>query len=638
MAVSEMRKLSLILPKKQQDKLIRDLMKAGCVEIAPIDQDISDEKLTCPGNVSDQLNEATKEYALLCEAQSVLKPYRPAPKRLFPKKKRCTFSDYENEPIYEKMLALAQETKNLKQSGTKSTQDVLNEKARIDALLPWKNCSLPLDFEGTQTVSAALGTFPKTADIPKLCDTIGETYPCTEISLLNEDESYKYVCVFAKNDVYDEVERLLAKHRFLKADFPKGTADASLELANANENLAAYQKSADECDAKIKELALEADDLELAIDMASMQIEQCKAKQKLLETDKVVVLSGWVPLASQPVVEELLGDYVACYEFTEPKEGEDAPILLENPKIASDFEPVISMYSLPAYKTFDPTVVMSVFYFIIFGMMFGDAIYGLILILGGFLLPKLMDADGSTKKMMNMFGICGISCVIFGILFGSYAGNALQGVIKPIAFDIVEEPMSFLYLSLGIGGAHLLFAMGVRFWLLCKDGKVFDAIVDVGSWYLIFIGIGLFVLIGKIPGAIVAGVGVLMVILFSARDKKNTIVRFLLGLKGLYDIVNYVSDLLSYSRIMALGMASAIIAMVVNQMADLVKSNGGFGIVFYVLIMVLGHLINIALNLLGTFVHTSRLQYIEFFGKFYVDGGRQFRPLALNPQFTKLNQ
>ena len=361
-----------------------------------------------------------------------------------------------------------------------------------------------------------------------------------------------------------------------------------------------------------------------------------EAKQKMIMTDSAVIMTGWVPaFAAENIATQL--DNIGCaYEFTDPEEGdEDVPVLLKNGRLSSNFESVVEMYSLPMYKTFDPTRIMSVFYFIIFGMMFGDVIYGLILSVGAFLMTKLLDLGKETKKLVTVFAICGVSSMFWGVMFGSYAGNLLGGLIKPVAFDIIEQPIYFLVLAFVIGAAHLLVAMGIRFYVLCREHKFFDAVVEIGSWYLIFAGIALLAAVNKTAGMILAGIGAAIIILFKGRDSKNPVLRIFKGLLGLYDIVNFASDLLSYSRIMALGMSSAIIAMVVNTLAEL-PGKSPVGIILMIIILLLGHVINIALNILGTFVHTSRLQYIEFFGKFYVDGGRKFRPLAMEPKYTNI--
>ena len=286
---------------------------------------------------------------------------------------------------------------------------------------------------------------------------------------------------------------------------------------------------------------------------------------------------------------------------------------------------------------------MSIFYLIIFALMFADVGYGLILLVGCLLGLKLMKPRGSLKKFLQMFAYCGVACMITGVLFGGYFGDlptkmavnmfgAAEEADLSLWFNPINDPMTFLVVSLAIGAVHLVGALAVKFYILWRSGKPLDAIFDAGSWILVFLGAGV-AIVGIVLGNVMSTVGLVLVILgygtlicTQGRAEKNPVMKVLKGLMALYDTISYVSDLLSYSRILSLGLASAVIASVFN----LIGTMGGLsfgGIVIFVVAVLVGHLLNIAINVLGSFVHTSRLQYIEFFGKFYEDGGRAFVPL-----------
>ena len=276
--------------------------------------------------------------------------------------------------------------------------------------------------------------------------------------------------------------------------------------------------------------------------------------------------------------------------------------------------------------------------------MLGDVAYGLILAVGGFLAVKLMKPKGGIKKLITLFAICGVSCIIAGVLFGSYFGDlptkmmvnmfgvAEENVPKiAILFDPMQNPMGLLIISLAVGAIHLFTGMGIKFYVLCKEGRPLDAVFDIGSWYVFFIGIGLLFVSPNI-GKYVAIAGASMLVLTQGRNQKNVIMKFLMGLYSLYDSISYLSDLLSYSRIMALGLASVVIASVVNLLGTM----GGF--IGVIIAIIVGHTLNLVINLLGTFVHTSRLQYIEFFGKFFEDGGRPFKPMTPEMKYTAISE
>ena len=272
-----------------------------------------------------------------------------------------------------------------------------------------------------------------------------------------------------------------------------------------------------------------------------------------------------------------------------------------------------------------------------------------------FAAVKILKPGERMERFLKMFGYCGISCMIFGVLFGAYFGDFPLAIMRnmmgmseeelpnlallgsdaanvAVLFDPLQNPMAFLVVSLGIGAIHLIAGMAVKFVLLCREGKVWDAIFDIGAYWVLFAGLGLLALVPAV-GKWVAIAGVVLIVLTHGRAEKNIVMKFVKGLLGLYDLISYASDLLSYSRILALGLAAGIIAQVVNILGTM----GGAtvpGIIGLVVVFLLGHVLNIGINVLGTFVHTSRLQYIEFFNKFYEDGGVEFDPALPSEQYT----
>ena len=391
-------------------------------------------------------------------------------------------------------------------------------------------------------------------------------------------------------------------------------------------------------------------------DVEATELAATQQKQKLVATDSVALISAWIPAGREASVSAALDKFECAYDLTEP-EGEDVPpVLLKNNGFATNFEWVLGMYSYPQYGRFDPTFIMSIFYFILFGIMFADFGYGLIMTAGCFAAVKILKLSKGLERSLKMFGYCGISCMIFGVLFGAYFGDLplkfmqsmlgvpaeqlpnlalIPGASATLAllFDPLQNPMGFLIFSLAAGAVHLIAGMAVNFVILCKDGKVWDAIFDIGAYWVLFAGFALLVLLPSI-GVWVALGGALFIVLTHGRSEKNPIMKLVKGLLGLYDLINYASDLLSYSRILALGLAAGIIAQVINILGTMMGPTV-IGFIVFVLVFLLGHLLNLAINVLGTFVHTSRLQYIEFFGKFYEDGGVVFEPALSSEKYTE---
>ncbi|MGN0709573.1 MAG: V-type ATP synthase subunit I, partial [Anaerovoracaceae bacterium] len=374
-------------------------------------------------------------------------------------------------------------------------------------------------------------------------------------------------------------------------------------------------------------------------------------QMSMLQTEKTFNFEGWVPSKCKKRVDKALDEAGCVYEYREPEEGEEPPVLLKDTAFATPFQSIVQLYSLPDYHGFDPTDIMSVFYAMFFGIMMSDAGYGFVIALVCFILLKKFPVEGMTQKMLKTFFWSGVFTVFWGVLFGGYFGDLLPTLVKtftgrtitinPVWFNPLDDPTKLLIFSLILGVIHLFFGMGIDIYMKFRRHQQLDALVDDVSWMCIIAGCVMWLAGGNVSAALSAAgkymtIGAaVFVLIFGGRHNKG-LGKITGSLSALYNgITGNLSDILSYARLLALGLATGVIASVVNMLANMV-AKGVVGIICMFLIMIVGHVFNIAVNMLGAYVHSSRLQYIEFFGRFYEDGGDEFKPFTNDTKYVKL--
>ena len=654
MSVSTMRKLSVFAPKAQADALLHRLMRLRCVQVRQVDDlDMGLLRVSCDA----QRAETERRVATVTQALELLAKFSDR-KGFVQTLKQLDIETFKAEKYVAAMQAV-ERTLALAQRENECHAEIAALTGRMHVLAPWLTYLVPLQVAGTDTCEVVLGCFPAKTKLQDIDLAMGDC--CAHVESTFSDDEGEYVSVVYHKADAAAVYRVLSEHGFINAQLKEFSELPRAEYDRAKQECMLLETELAQIKQEFFELAGMLDDIERLWDVENSELTAIVAKQKLIETDYLVVLEGWVPAARTEKIKKALSEAECAFAFEDPEPGEEPPVLLKNNKFAANFEWVVGMYSYPKYGTYDPTMVMSIFYFLIFGLMFADVGYGVLLALGGFLIPPIIKMRDGMRRTFNMFGYCGIACTICGVIFGGWFGdmpyaimvnllglyettdaaiaavpffNGLQLSLggEPIMLNPLSNPMAFLVVSLGIGAVHLLAGMIVKFVLLCKDKQVFAAIFDVGSWLIIFAGIGV-VFLHKIAGIVMVVLGVLMIICTAGRSAKNPIMKFFKGLLGLYDAINYAADLLSYSRILALGLASAVIAQVVNMVGTMFVS-GIPGFLILLLVSLIGHTVNMALNVLGSFVHTSRLQYLEFFGKFFEDGGEAFVPMTPSDRYT----
>ncbi len=653
MSVIAMEKLTVISTKEHADAILRRLMRLRAVSLRRGDE--AEPPRVSSSFASDtDIAAAARRVARIEATIGALARYSKRRKRLLGGQVSISSDAFQTDGRSDTAWKVVDETNKILQGISEAEKAQAEQLAQIQSLEPYVSLDLPLSFTGTSTTAFLTGRLPggtRPDRVDKALDNMA-----AQLSVIASDTTGIYVSLIVHRSEADAVLRTLSGLGFLRSTLPVLPKTVCELLGEAKAELERTEAEISRLKARLAVLADKLDEVEILCDIERTSLLAEENKKSLAATDQCVILRGWCPVTEKERVTTALSSFCAAYSFEPPAEGEEPPVLLKNNGFAQSFEWVLGMYAYPKYGTFDPTFIMSIFYFLIFGLMFADAGYGLVLSVVCFGAVRWLHPRESMKRFLLMFGYCGISCIIFGVLLGSYFGNfplafmeSMLGIpadqlprlsLLPaeaanvaLLFDPIQNPMAFLLLSLGFGAVHLIAGMAVKAYILCRQGKVLDALFDIVAYWVLFAGIGA-LFISRRVGVILCICGVAVIVLTHGRHKKGIPMKLAGGLLGLYDLISYASDLLSYCRILALGLAAGVIGQVVNILATL-KGASFLGVLLMLLVFVIGHLLNLVINVLGTFVHTSRLQYIEFFNKFFEEGGTPFTPMVPADRYTK---
>ncbi|MDE7365561.1 MAG: V-type ATP synthase subunit I, partial [Ruminococcus sp.] len=488
-------------------------------------------------------------------------------------------------------------------------------------------------------------------------DSVEEKLPdgCSA-EVVSSSKEQTNLFIICSKDVAGEAEDILRKNSFVPiAENPPLTP---MEIIVKNETQQKKLASdIDSAERTINSLADVRDKLKFAVDFLTMRKDKYDAVSKLGITKSAFVLNGYIPEKyCESIEKEITSKFTAVVDFYDPDESEDVPVLLENGSFSSPVESITKMYAMPSKSDVDPTSVMSFFYYLFFGMMLSDAGYGLLMVIGTVIALKKFNLENSMKKTLIMFRNCGISTVIWGALFGSWFGDIVQVVareffdkeIDSIAlwFEPLDNPIKLLLFSFLLGIIHLFVGVGVSFKMSWDNDKKLDAFLDTIPVYLTIIGVAPLAssILTDVPeilksiGMYVMLTGVVLLIITAGRTSKSVFGKFFGGLYALYNTATgWLGDILSYSRLLALGLATGCIASVINLIGTM-PENKIIKLILLIVVFVVGHIANLAINLLGAYVHTDRLQFVELFSKFYTGGGREFNPFTVNTKYIRFKE
>lgn len=633
MAILSIKKMTLIGLESEKSRVLKTLQALSAFELIDVDEQIKEE---CNKQIDANLSEIETGLNDAKACIDFLKKYDVSKKSLVPKKPEYTENQITAlDALKEEALPIMQKAKELEKqlSDQKSRATYLNSMKL--QLLPWAALDIPLEeIKSTKTCRVMIGYLANEKDNTFLEATKEfEGFYLQEVSV---DKDKKAVFIVCLNEKYPELLEILKEHSWQEIQFAghMGTAKHQIEMIDTELQT-------------IETLKLEVEEQSAAVarfyekvgayyDALSNELSKRNTVYKTVNTDKAFVMQGWIVDKDKELIKQelLKADPDLYLEFTEPTEDDDIPTVLNNPRIIEPFEAVTDLYSKPSARGFDPNFLMAPFYFMFFGMMVSDAGYGIVVSILATTALLVLKPDGMLKKLMSLIAICGISTLIWGALFGGWFGVSL----KPIWFNPLQEPMMMLIVCYAFGVVHIFTAMCIAAYMSIKRGDLFAAFFDQIVWMILLISLPLLAVPQAAPIAKwVAIAATAALVLTQGRGQKSIIKKLLSGILSLYNVTGYLSDVLSYSRLFALGLATSVIAMVINTVAGMMAGNF-IGNIFMVLILIGGHIFNIAINVLGAYVHSSRLQYIEFFGKFYEAGGRTFKPLSYKTKYIKLKK
>ena len=645
--ILKMQKLTLIGFLADKESILRDLMKKKCVQIngpENIQDYESIAQLAVPGVA--QTYELEQELTKFTSAIRAVAPYEEKGSA-FSKKEISDFSSMLDKEIYSEAASLRDEINSIVKQIAEQKNIISRSQLQITSLEPWTD--LDLDLSVTQTKSTALLYLTAAADVnPEEFEAkLQEATPLCYVHKVSSSSELSCMLLIYHKDAQDAVMNVVKGFNTNRPDFASLKGNAAENISSLKNKIETCSKEAQRLTEQLKVAATSSKLLKKGFDMVTLQIDDQKVRENIFQTQSVFALTGWLTENDMDKVKKILDKYPCYYTMVQPEEGDDPPIKLKNNKFVEPYEMITEMYSLPTPDGIDPTPVLTPFFILFFGMMLADAGYGLILFLLCFIgLKKLKPDEGFLKNAMNIGVACGLSTIFWGVMYGGYFGNLVTQVAEswfgvtvtvPAVFDPLNDPMSVMLLSLILGAIHLFAGMGVKIYMLAKRGHLLDGLMDIGLWYVLLIGLPMLALpVTAGIGKVLSIVGAAGLILTQGRHEKNIFMKLIKGVMSLYDITSYLSDVLSYARILALGLAGGVIANVMNIMGTMPGLNI-IGVVVFVAIFAIGHAFNLAISGLGAYVHTSRLQYVEFFGKFYEAGGRPFKPFKANTKYTLIS-
>ncbi|HCO74372.1 V-type ATP synthase subunit I [Clostridium sulfidigenes] len=653
MAIVKMNKFMLLAFENQKKSLLEKLQSFQNVQFLDLSKNESSELNQLKSDsASSEISEVEGELSKVKFIIELLSTFSEKPKLLKDLKEGKKSYSYD---VLEQITSTShwhEVYSDLKQKDNKINMNhnyITKLKANIEELKPWESLDTSVESINVLKKSKAiLGEIPQ-GNVDSLRLKLEETTKNYYFEVISSIGRNSYIMVIAHNDDLADIEQLLKSSSFSKIDIqcdgvPKEVIKEykkTIESINTENNF--IQEG-------MKEHVNKLEEYKVVYEYYSSLLLRLKSTENFLKSKNIVAIEGYYPSELhndfQSTLKSILGD--DYYLESESAEGDDVPVKLKNNKVFESFENITSMYSVPKYKEIDPTPLLAPFYIFFFGMMLSDAGYGLVMFVGTLIALTTFNLDEDTRKSIKMFFLLSISTIFWGIMYGSYFGDFIK--IAPLWMKPDSNVGLLMIVSVVMGLIQIYVGLGIKAYMQIRDKDYFGAFADVGLWYITLTGaiiwaLSAFVDLASlgVPAVIIAIAkygtiaGMVGIVLTNGRQESSIGGKLGQGFYALYGITSYVGDLVSYTRLAALGLATGFIAYAFNIMVSMVSTSWAT-IIFGVAIFVVGHVFNLFINALGAYVHTCRLQYLEYFGKFYEGGGTSFEPLKYNSKYFKISK
>ena len=659
-----MKRLTLAVIRSQKEALLKKLIRHGCLEVAEIDGLVKDSEIASLVKSEDSdLMKYRQAYSSLQHGIDLLNRYVPKKSPLLSSQPEISSEEFLDETGMWGAVQFARQIEENDGRIKRISAEESRQRSVIESLKPWADLTMPLNTDGTDYAAVLLGMIPARISLEEVAGAVEKVTDEAQLYSVSDDKSQHYVMLIVLREKASAVQEVLRDFGFTPATVTGMDGSARECIGKAEVALKDLASEKQRLTKAIEAEDVRRDEMKLAADRMGARISMAEAEEKLFGTESVVLLEGWMPAEREEELSRVFEDYTCAYETRDPKEEEypDVPVKLKNNRVTDGLNMVTNMYSLPAYGTVDPNPLMAPFFIVFFGLMFADIGYGILMILAAlFALAKIKPQEGSLSFCrLLLWG--GIATTIAGFMTGSLFSDAPKQIYDvicaskgieptwqglPRLFSPTEDSILVLVGSLILGWLHLNTGMVVSFVQKWKHGNKADAIWEEGSLWVLLIGAVIFALkklnvLPWIPNVVAMAaliIGVVMLLFGAGRNAKG-FGKVTAAFGCIYNTATgWFGDILSYSRIMALMLAGGVVGQVFNTVAIMPAKNGGINavtVIAFVVIFLLGHAMNFGLNLLGCYVHDLRLQCLEFFGKFYQDGGKPFKPLKLSGKYVR---
>ena len=664
MAILQMKRLTLAVIRDQKDDLMKELIRHGCVEVSEIGDEISASEISSlVKSESSEVQKYRQGYTTLLHGIELLDRYVPKKTKMLAPKPEVEPDTLLDETGMWGAVGFAHQIEENDARIKRIAAEESRQRSVIESLKPWLGLTVPLNTGGTEYAAMLLGTIPVRIPLKDVADAIEEVTDEAQLYSVSEDKSQQYVMLICLREKLAEVHEVLRDAGFTPAAVSGMDGSARDCTGKAEVTLQELKLEKEQARKAIEEEAVRRDEMKLSADRMNARIAIAEAEEKFYGTQSAVLMEGWVPAEKEAELERVFERFNCAYETRDPLEEEypEVPVKLKNNRITDGLNMVTNMYSLPAYGTVDPNPLMAPFFIVFFGLMFADIGYGIIMILVAlFALARIKPQEG-TLSFCRLLLWGGLATTAAGFLTGACFSDAPKQIYDlvcqskgieptwqglPRLFSPTEDSILVLVGSLILGWLHLNTGMVISFVLKCRAGKKQDAIWEEGSLWVLLLGAVIFALkklnvVPAIPNVVAVAalvIGVAMLLFGAGRNEKG-LGKVTAAFGCVYNTATgWFGDILSYSRIMALMLAGGVVGQVFNTVAIMPAKSMGLNagtMIAFVIIFLLGHAMNFGLNLLGCYVHDLRLQCLEFFGKFYQDGGKPFQPMRLNGKFVR---